>query len=73
MFLTKLNPVEPPWYVTRMPGGVGGEAPRGVPLSQSIRFTEWPGTTGALVRSEALKIGCIALLRPHPPARMRVV
>ena len=26
MFLTKLNPVEPPWYVTRMPGGVGGEA-----------------------------------------------
>ena len=23
MFLTKLNPVEPPWYVTRMPGGVG--------------------------------------------------
>src|ERR1700731_1987644 len=36
MFLTKLNPVEPPWYVTRMPGGVGGEAPRGVPLSQSM-------------------------------------
>ncbi len=22
----KLNPVEPPWYVTRMPGGVGGAA-----------------------------------------------
>ena len=22
-----LNPVEPPWYVTRMPGGVGGAAP----------------------------------------------
>ena len=21
------NPVEPPWYVTRMPGGVGGVAP----------------------------------------------
>jgi len=35
MFLTKLNPVEPPWYVTRMPGGVGGVAPRGVPLSRS--------------------------------------
>ena len=34
MFLTKLNPVEPPWYVTRMPGGVGGVAPRGVPLSR---------------------------------------
>ena len=23
----KLNPVEPPWYATRMPGGVGGVAP----------------------------------------------
>jgi hypothetical protein len=23
MSLSKLNPVEPPWYVTRMPGGVG--------------------------------------------------
>jgi hypothetical protein len=21
------NPIEPPWYVTRMPGGVGGVAP----------------------------------------------
>ena len=31
----KLNPVEPPWYATRMPGGVGGVAPRGVPLSRS--------------------------------------
>ena len=28
------NPIEPPWYVTRMPGGVGGVAPRGVPLSR---------------------------------------
>ena len=35
MSLSKLNPVEPPWYVTRMPGGVGGVAPRGVPLSRS--------------------------------------
>jgi hypothetical protein len=24
MSLPKPNPVEPPWYVTRMPGGVGG-------------------------------------------------
>jgi hypothetical protein len=38
MSLAKLNPVEPPWYVTRMPGGVGGVAPRGVPLSRSTRF-----------------------------------
>jgi hypothetical protein len=36
MSLLKLNLVEPPWYVTRMPGGVGGAAPRGVPLSRSI-------------------------------------
>src|SRR5208337_3967448 len=35
MSLSKLNPVEPPWYVTRTPGGVGGVAPRGVPLSRS--------------------------------------
>src|SRR6266478_2096951 len=27
MSLPKPNPVEPPWYVTRMPGGVGGVAP----------------------------------------------
>ena len=31
MSLSTLNPVEPPWYVTRMPGGVGGMVPRGVP------------------------------------------
>ena len=31
-----LNPVEPPWYVNRMPGGVGGAAPRGAPLSRSM-------------------------------------
>ena len=42
--LLKLNSIEPPWYVTRMPGGVGGAAPRGVPLSRSItgRFaSDW--------------------------------
>ena len=32
----KPNSVEPPWYGTRMPGGVGGVASRGVPLSRSI-------------------------------------
>jgi len=31
----KPNSVEPPRYGTRMPGGVGGVAPRGVPLSRS--------------------------------------
>ena len=29
------NSVEPPWYGTRFPGGVGGVASRGVPLSRS--------------------------------------
>jgi hypothetical protein len=33
----KLNPSEPPWYVTRMPGGVGGVALRGVPLGPDLR------------------------------------
>jgi len=32
----KPNSVEPPWYGTRVPGGVGGVASRGVPLSRSI-------------------------------------
>src|SRR5271165_5877461 len=27
MFRARLNPVEPPWYATRTPGGVGGAAP----------------------------------------------
>src|SRR5689334_14584080 len=31
----KFNPVEPSWYVTSMPCGVGGAAPQGVPLSRS--------------------------------------
>jgi len=29
-----IQSIEPPWYVTRMPGGVGGEAPRGASLSR---------------------------------------
>ena len=50
MSLSKLNPVEPPWYVTRMPGGVGGVVPRGVPLSRSIppvRVSAW--VSGSIV------------------------
>jgi hypothetical protein len=30
------HPVEPPRCAIRMPGGVGGAAPRGVPLSRSL-------------------------------------
>jgi hypothetical protein len=30
-FLPRLNSIEPPRYVTRMRGGVGGVAPRGAP------------------------------------------
>jgi len=28
-----LNSIEPPWYVTRMPGGVTGKAREGLPMS----------------------------------------
>jgi hypothetical protein len=28
-----LNPIEPPWYVTRMPGGVTGTARESLPMS----------------------------------------
>ena len=34
----KPNSIEPPRYGTRMPGGVGGVASRGVPLSRSYRL-----------------------------------
>ena len=44
MSRSRLNPVEPPWYATRMPGGVGGVAPRGVPLSRSSAQLRRPHT-----------------------------
>jgi hypothetical protein len=28
-----LNPIEPPWYVTRIPGGVKGKTREGLPMS----------------------------------------
>src|SRR5262249_3187650 len=36
--LRRLKPIEPPWYVTRMPGGVGGAEPQGSPLSRPTNF-----------------------------------
>ena len=45
MSRSRLNPVEPPWYATRMSGGVGGVAPRGVPLSRSMRLIGRFGST----------------------------
>ena len=38
----KPNSVEPPWYGARMPGGVGGVASRGVPLSRSYVDSSHP-------------------------------
>ena len=32
------NPIEPPWYVTRMPGGVTGKAREGLPMSIKPRY-----------------------------------
>ena len=61
MFRQRLNPIEPPWYATRMPGGVGGAAPRGAPLSRSIRFT---GNAGEAPELPAAK-GAHASLDPY--------
>ena len=38
LFLPKHNPIEPPWYVTRMPGGVTGKAREGLPMSINDPF-----------------------------------
>jgi hypothetical protein len=58
--LYKPNPVEPPWYVTRMPGGVGGVAPRGVPLSRSSAHPAHcravPAKVGLLKREPLLSV-----------------
>ena len=32
------NSIEPPWYVTRMPGGVTGKAREGLPMSINYRY-----------------------------------
>ena len=44
----RLNLIEPPWYVTRMPGGVGGAAPRGASYPDQsglsgVRYRRTPG------------------------------
>ena len=66
LVVPKLNPVEPSWYVTRMPGGVGGVAQRGVPLSRSTRFqrtaaaSPYANLSVEIVRRDAaLKTLCI--------------
>src|SRR5258706_1061857 len=56
------NPIEPPRYVTRMPGGVGGVAPRGVPLSRSIPFL-LGGAIGVPIGVELLSWTSLATLR----------
>src|SRR5438093_6621618 len=69
MSLFKLNPVEPPWYVSRMPGGGGGVAPRGVPLSRSstLKSHSWPTASGWSGSQKA-----DVYLRGHQAARCRV-
>ena len=34
------NSIEPPWYVTRMPGGVTGKAREGLPMSINESYVE---------------------------------
>jgi hypothetical protein len=38
--LVELNSIEPPWYETRMPGGVTGTAREGLPMSIFVLYTE---------------------------------
>ncbi|HLA29007.1 MAG TPA: hypothetical protein VJZ49_14060, partial [Syntrophales bacterium] len=47
--LTPKQSTEPPWYVIRMPGGVGGEGPRGPSLSRLHRTSKNEPTTLALL------------------------
>ena len=37
------NPIEPPWYVTRMPGGVTGKAREGLPMSINCTYRALSG------------------------------
>jgi hypothetical protein len=48
MCLSKPNPIEPPWYETRMPGGGGGVAPRGVPYPNHRPFPAQTAQVGGL-------------------------
>ena len=73
MSLSQLNPVEPPWYATRMPGGVGGVAPRGVPLSRSSTRCSHSlrdviislGTAGHQIRSKICGLKIFASSEGH--------
>jgi len=45
--LCLLNPIDPPWYVIRMPGGVTGKGREGLPMSiigatMKSRVAEFP-------------------------------
>ena len=45
-----LNSIEPPWYVTRMPGGVTGKACEGLPMS----IFEWQSSPQSEIKNQGL-------------------
>ena len=72
----KPNSVEPPWYGTRMPGGVGGVASRGVPYPDQSPYESDSRAIGiigsiGLAPFHRLWPGVVAIAsegdaRPHP-------
>ena len=67
----KLNPVEPPRYATRMPGGVGGAAPRGVPpIPIKISIAKYRRRC-SLVGHRRKLLDAIATLRTNAGANAR--
>jgi hypothetical protein len=54
MSLPHLNPVEPPWYVTRMPGGVGGRRREAPPDPDQSLLSEFPLMTATPQPTEHL-------------------
>jgi len=38
-----LNSIEPPWYATRMPGGVTGKVREGLPMSMCAEHVQQLG------------------------------
>ena len=68
------NAIEPPWYVTRMPGGVTGKAREGLPMSITLHYVEpryrrtGGGQAGRAANAHhAMSHRTTIELHPHPP------
>ena len=78
--LPMLNSIEPPWYVTRMPGGVTGKAREGLPMSINACYSDvgitstrcGPGNTcGSRMSGSGKSTGSPALHRARRAFRGR--